>query len=245
MFNSLLKKRERISVLFIQFNPLRASLYLLIDILRKLLDPYCISSYSQTGEDRIIQAIIENKKGFFVDVGCNHPQKGSNTFELYKCGWTGINIDASEDLININKRIRKNDISTREVVSDKEELVEFIEFDDPFVSSISKQHVMCWEKLRKIKEKQSIKAVQLTNILDKYNVPFVFDLLSIDVEGHDYEVLTSLNLNRYRPKLIVIEMHNFDITMHGSSPIVSHLKNKGYKMIGFVVMNGYFLDENI
>ena len=43
--------------------------------------------YSQFGEDRIIvNEIIKPsyKNGFYVDVGCFHPKKYSNTYLLYK-----------------------------------------------------------------------------------------------------------------------------------------------------------------
>ena len=42
--------------------------------------------FSQFGEDRIINEIFEENytDGFYVDVGCFHPIKHSNTFRLKK-----------------------------------------------------------------------------------------------------------------------------------------------------------------
>ena len=42
--------------------------------------------YSQFGEDRIINELIKKnyKNGFYVDVGCYHPKKYSNTHLLHK-----------------------------------------------------------------------------------------------------------------------------------------------------------------
>ena len=41
--------------------------------------------------------------GFYVDVGCFHPKKHSNTYLLYKRGWSGINIDVEKtNLHHIN-----------------------------------------------------------------------------------------------------------------------------------------------
>ena len=44
------------------------------------------SFYSQFGEDKVLQEIlkININKGFYVDVGCYHPIKHSNTYLLYK-----------------------------------------------------------------------------------------------------------------------------------------------------------------
>ena len=48
---------------------------------------------SQNGEDLIIESLIpEQKKGFYVDIGANHPIKLNNTFLFYSKGWKGINI---------------------------------------------------------------------------------------------------------------------------------------------------------
>ena len=33
-----------------------------------------------------------------------------------------------------------------------------------------------------------------------------FDFLNIDLEGHDYQVLKTINLNKFRPSLICIEI---------------------------------------
>jgi hypothetical protein len=78
-------------------------------------------------------------------------------------------------------------------------------------------------------------------VLKSNDAPNVFDLLSIDVEGHDYEVITALDLDNYRPYLIVIEMHGFDVE-NPSGRIYQYLTSRGYKMVGYAVMNGYFLD---
>ena len=47
-------------------------------------------------EDKFIQFLKKNlkkKKGVYIDVGCYHPIRLSNTKFLYEKGWKGINID--------------------------------------------------------------------------------------------------------------------------------------------------------
>ena len=57
--------------------------------------------YSQFGEDKILSELIPTNfnNGFYVDVGCFHPKKHSNTYMLFKRGWKGINIDMEKDKI--------------------------------------------------------------------------------------------------------------------------------------------------
>lgn len=232
----------RATLFFHQFDFLHSVRFLLFEICRKVLDRYSTSSYSQTGEDRIIQAILGNAPGFYIDVGCNHPQKCSNTFELYKRGWRGINIDANASLIDKQKSLRIADVAVCAAISDKEHEVVFTEFDDSFVSSLSLDHVQEWKRHRAIKATRLVKTVTLTSILNSARTPPRPDLLCIDVEGHDYEVLTSLDLKLYRPRLIVVEMHGFDLGNPNENRIYGYLVSKGYRMAGFVIMNGYFID---
>jgi len=68
------------------------------------------------------------------------------------------------------------------------------------------------------------------------------DLLSIDVEGHDLNALMSVNLNKYRPRIIVIEIHEFKLAENSADPIVKYLKDNDYALECFSTINGYFRD---
>ena len=69
--------------------------------------------YSQFGEDIILREILKKEisNGFYIDVGCYHPKKFSNTYRLYKKGWSGINIDMEEDKISLFNMVRPRDIN--------------------------------------------------------------------------------------------------------------------------------------
>lgn len=216
--------------------------YLALKVLQRTLDPWASNSYSQTGEDRIVAALLGEAPGFYVDVGCNHPVKYSNTFELYKRGWRGINVDANEQLVDLCRRIRPRDVSVCAAISDTARDVAFTEFSDPMVSSLSEQHVTRWRKERDVVRERRVATRTLHDVLATCDAPRRFDLLSIDVEGHDFEVLSSVDLDVYRPKLIVIEIHDFPLREPHRSKTWSHLTANGYELIGYAVMNGYFRD---
>jgi hypothetical protein len=81
----------------------------------------------------------------------------------------------------------------------------------------------------------------LTSILDEHwTDSHSIDLLTIDVEGHDFRVLKSLDIAKYRPKIIVIEMHDFAGIR--DSEIYRYLAANGYVLKFFAVMNTYFVD---
>jgi FkbM family methyltransferase len=160
-------------------------------------------SYSQYSEDLIIQTYFpkEKRNGRYVDVGCHHPRRGSNTYGLYKKGWSGILIDLEECKVKANRLARKRDKVILAAVSDKEEWLDI--FSDKKYSTnttIKRQDDQDGKVfIGKIKTKT------LSKILEENNFPTQFELLSIDVEGVDFEVLKGLDLNIYRPEIICIE----------------------------------------
>ena len=74
---------------------------------------------------------------------------------------------------------------------------------------------------------------RLETILRSQAVPRRFDLLSIDVEGHDEEVLASLDLSEFQPELIVIEAHGADLMSIAQHTITRRLLPFGYTLVTF------------
>src|SRR4051812_39740676 len=71
-----------------------AALRLVADILCRWRPMYGRRWYSQEGEDILLSKLLHDvSRGSFVDVGCHHPQRFSNTYHFYRRGWRGINID--------------------------------------------------------------------------------------------------------------------------------------------------------
>lgn len=201
-------------------------------------------SFAQSGEDILAPYFLPGSQGVYVDVGCNEPVRISNTFNLYLQGWRGINIDANSELISKFKKIRKQDTCICAAVSDGEREVTFYKSKTSAVSTIDKKTLGEWKKNWTFDDKDEVKVTtqKLTTILDNNLKPgTTIDLLSIDVEGHDYEVLLGLDLERYRPGVIIVEVHSLkDIA---DSKIYNHLLANGYSMRAYAVMNAYFTDN--
>lgn len=160
-------------------------------------------SFSQYSEDLIIQSYFPRGKrnGRYVDVGCHHPRRGSNTYGLYKKGWSGILIDLEECKVKANQMARRRDQVVLAAVSDKEEWLD--------IYSDKKYSTNTTIKRQDDRDGKSligrIKTQTLTKILEENNFPTQFELLSIDVEGVDFEVLKGLDLKIYQPEIICIE----------------------------------------
>ena len=187
---------------------------------------------------------IGSGPGFYVEVGANHPQYFSNVFALYRRGWRGISIDANESLVRLHRRCRPRDQMVCAAVSNVERRAVFTECDDSLLSSLDPSFVDHLNQRfdgKRLRQRQ-VTTRTLTSILDNARCPTRFELLSIDVEGHDFEVLSSLDLSRYRPRIVVIEMHEFSFEEAASHPVCGHMRSHGYTLAGHLATNTYFRD---
>jgi len=204
-------------------------------------------SYSQCGEDILLRNFFGNKKdGFYVDIGCNHPIDGNNTFNLYLRGWTGINVDGNHKLITLFKKIRRKDISICSLISDSEELLNFYISKQDKVSTVDEVILSKFKNQWQydVSDMVQLKSTTITKILDE-NLPINknIDFLSIDIEGYDMKALLGLDLNKYRPTVICIEMHGFDISNFKTSDITQYLSSNNYSLKHFAIFNGFFFDN--
>ena len=210
---------------------------------RKILNPHSKVFYSQHGEDGLIQFLVGESDGFYIDVGCNHPIEISNTFRFYLQGWRGICIDANKRLIDEFKNTRKNDTTILSVVSEKEEDLEFFEFDCNTVSTVDKK--LAAERSGKwgLKQVRKVTSATLDSILETVypqGCPKI-TLISIDIEGYSLQAVKSLNLEKYQPRLVVIEIDDFDFNNCGQNETVAYLKEHNYYLEAFDSKNGYFI----
>ena len=178
-------------------------------------------TYSQFGEDLIINNFFKNFVGKYVDIGCYHPIKYNNTLLLYEKGWTGINIDLNQTSIDLFNAVRKNDLNILACLSDKEEEV-VVYFDNKF-SALNSIYTKNLDKFG-IKDFKKIKVkTKIFSNLVKDN----FDFLNIDCEGNDYKILRSIDLKKYNPKIICIEVNSPE----DKKSIFDYLNTYNYELI--------------
>lgn len=203
-----------------------------------------IKIYSQEGEDLILSRIFDKKVGFYVDIGAHHPFRYSNTYKLFQSGWSGINIDASPETINLFKRHRPKDINLNLGVSNCDGELEFYQFEDgaynTFSSDIAKE--VLYNKKSKLDRKFLVPVKKIAIILQEH-LPFeqTIDVMSIDVEGLDLQVLMSNNWDKFKPKIILVELQWKSVTEVLQSKIYEYLSSKGYVLYSKLVNTSIFV----
>jgi len=100
----------------------------------------------------------------------------------------------------------------------------------------------------------------LDGILSRTFIPFNFDVLSIDIDGNDYEVWKSFM--EYKPKIVIIEVnsnHMPDVEiinvlqdLRGDTwrctslkPMVALANEKGYELVAHISCNAIFVDRSL
>ena len=211
----------------------------------RVLDPFGIISYSQFGEDRVIESwFLGRTSGVYVDIGCNHPVKYSNTWKLYLRGWRGLAVDPNADLIRKYKKVRPRDQVRQQVVSDCQEPVDFyFSKTSDLISGVGQKEQGYWQRTHENSNVVLCHPIGLSRLLEESNIPSRFELLSIDVEGHELEVLNSLDFNRFDPEMIVIEMHEFSLAEAQKNEVYAKLISHGFSMLAYVGPSGFFVKE--
>ena len=185
--------------------------------------------FSQFGEDKIINELFDKSitNGIYVDVGCFHPIKHSNTYLLYKKGWRGINIDMEKIKIDTFNIARPDDVNILAAISNKNEKAYVYKTQDYGVGSTLKKEIIKKDNI--IIDQFSITTKTLNYIIENsiYKNKQI-DLLNIDAEGGDFNVLLSIDLKRYNPKVVIIETHLKNINLIIESDIYKHLNNNNY-----------------
>ena len=193
--------------------------------------------YSQSGEDVCIDRLLKFKnEGFYIDVGCYHPFQYSNTCLFYKKGWSGINIDAKKETIDLFNKYRKRDINLNLGVGAESGELEYFMFKQGAKNTFSAERAkgMIEEKPNEYIGKRIVDIRPLAEILNNYiNESQMIDFMDIDVEGLDLEVLKSNDWNKFRPHYVLVETDGIKtVTEVLLEEIVMYMMQCNYSIIG-------------
>ena len=159
-------------------------------------------SYSFGGCDLLIDYIFKSKKkGFYLDVGCQHPVSNNNTYLLYKRGWHGINIDLDPKNIRLFNLERPKEINICKCVSSNNSKKDLFFFHPGSpVNSLEKKTI----KNKSNFSLKKIKTFTLNSILEDLKIQHI-DYFNLDVEGHEIDILKNFNISYYKPKVVSVE----------------------------------------
>lgn len=189
-------------------------------------------SWSQGGEDLALLSVFSKiRPGRYIDIGAHHPSRFSNTRHLYQMGWTGVNIDADQDLVDEFLLSRPKDVSFVAAIGSQPEYVLHV-FNEKLVSTTDSARITPEVSIgRKYMGSRKVRGVSLRKVIDDYFPEERVDLISIDIEGSDFDALSSIDFDTLEfhrwPEFILVETYP-PVTNALSTDAVQLAVDKGY-----------------
>lgn len=204
-------------------------------------------TYSQTGEDIIIRTALNElgiAKPTYLDIGAHHPYYLNNTALFYRQGSRGVNIEPDPSLFENFKKFRKKDINLNIGIADKSGSLILYIISSPTLNTFSEKEAKYYEKLGyPIVDSKKIKVMDINSVFKMYFKKSSPDLLSVDVEGLDYQIVKAIDFKKYSPKIICAETIEFSKDGSGKKDlrISNLLTKKGYKVYADTKINTIYI----
>lgn len=212
--------------------------------------PHVNETFSQAGEDACIDFLLRElniHSPSYLEIGVCNPIIGSNTYLFHKRGAKGVLVEADRSQIEIIKKNRPNDKIIHAGISSKgNSEAEFYIFEIKGYNTFVKEEALQREASgsNKIIKVERVQMRSINSILeDNFTSPP--DLLSIDIEGLDYEVLADLNSEKYPIPIICAETCGFSETHIRSKnrSIFELMETKGYVVYADTYINTIFVNK--
>jgi FkbM family methyltransferase len=177
--------------------------------LRQRLGIYYRKSWSQCGEDLILRYlfdVLRIARPSYIDIGAHHPWHYNNTYLFYRQGARGVNVEPDPRLHARLARWRGRDVNLNFGIGPAAGELDFHVMSNRTLNTFSAVEA------RKYVDEHGLKIVETVRIPVKTFAQSVDahlgrtpDLVSLDIEGFELEVLSSIDFARYRPHAFCIE----------------------------------------
>jgi FkbM family methyltransferase len=175
---------------------------------RKLwVEPF-LKSYSQRYEDMIIDRLLGNpESGIYLDIGAYDPHTLSNTKRFYDRGWRGCNVEPNPPRFQKFVRSRPKDINLNVGLSDAAGKLVFFDVAREAYSTFSEERARELKKMgAEIRREIEIPVIRMQDLFEEHFKTQTVDFCSIDTEGMDLAILRGNDWNRFRPRVLCVEV---------------------------------------
>jgi len=179
--------------------------------------------------------------GCFVEVGAYDGEYCSNTSGLADVGWKGYYIEPVPQYAELCKSRHSRNLAitvSQFAIGDREAKIN-IHVGGPLstVSDHMKTHFesLSWAQGQLTGMQIEVEQQTLDQYLVAHNITQGFDLLVVDVEGQEWSVLRQFNCEYWRPKMVIIELHDQNpdyACIHAEcNQVVQYFEEHAYKVV--------------
>lgn len=198
-------------------------------------------SYAKSYEDEVLwRALKHVNEGFYIDVGANDPNKDSITKVFYDSGWSGINIEPVRAHHRDLSIARARDTNLLMVAGSKHGQIELWICEVCGRATASKEAVSSHQAIGHKGYFCRAPVAPLKDICAQY-VKSEIHFLKIDVEGLEAEVIKGMDLQKYRPWILVIEATKPNPTDEVHCLWEASILSSGYQLAYADGLNRFYL----
>lgn len=208
-------------------------------------------SYAQCGEDLILDFLFTNSLKIanpsYLDIGAHDPVYLSNTNLFYRKGCAGVCVEPDPILFKKIKDHRKRDICINAGIGIGEERVaDFYVMTTKTLNTFSKDEAERYQSYgsNKIEEIIQIKLLPVMQLIDS-NFAKCPNIVSLDVEGLDFQILKDFDFSICRPQAFCVETLTYteDNSETKIREIIQFMENNGYFVYADTFINTIFVDQ--
>lgn len=209
-----------------------------------------------TGLDTIYQERFGKlETGTFVEIGAFDGETHSNTSGLADAGWRGVYVEPVPDhVVLCMERHKTNDVSVLEALVGNVGGVRSLNVAGELSSVIKKPDAMYkkagLEDLYNQEDQHKViqvPQVTLNYVMQTFDIKPGFELLVLDCEGAEWPVLSVFDIAVYKPKMVIVEMHEespewqaIDSIKKDTGLINNYMLVRGYETIHKDAINTIF-----
>jgi FkbM family methyltransferase len=198
-------------------------------------------SYAQNLEDVMLYRALKHvERGFYIDVGAQHPVIDSVTKAFYDRGWRGINIEPVSEYFQLLQQDRPEDTNLNVAVGAHDGEVVLHEVLHTGLSTVIKDYAERHGEAGCEVRTHTVRCTTLDAICAEHGVDTVH-FLKVDVEGTEKEVLEGFAFDKVRPWIVVVEANEPGSTRDVSEEWEPRLLSKSYKHIYYDGLNRFYL----
>jgi FkbM family methyltransferase len=215
---------------------------------------YAKLSYSQQGEDLIVQSICDSlgiQNPSYLDIGAADPILLNNTYLFYQKGCRGVLVEPNPAFCRRLQAQRPKDKALNIGIGPTGQMVaDYYMISGPdgyLLNTFSKDEVDDYatksKGFRSVEKVIKIPLVDINTIMAEHfhGAPH---FISIDTEGLDLDILKSLDFKRFRPRIVCAETLIIGTTQV-KMEILDLMKSKDYSIRGSTFVNTIFVDNHL
>lgn len=192
---------------------------------------------NKLAEQRLVELFFgESGDGYFIEVGANEPTQTSQTWQtwhLERKGWHGILIEPIAELCDQLRSQRPHSVVVQAACGAPEQRgAATLHVAEGLTRSTLERNTVALNVNFTRTETVAVKT--LDDILEELQPPQV-DFVSLDVEGLQLNVLRGFNLQKYHPRLLLVEDHLHNLKTH------RYLLQQRYRLVKRTARNNWYI----